>query len=248
MRPADAFPHAKGRCSKSALLDNSLSEAHTSLGICLLQYEWDWAGAEREFSRSIELNGENVVARLNYSILLAAVGRKDESLSEAEARHRARPVVGDDPDEIWASSTSSRGNTAGMHSRLQKALEIDPGYANSYGMLAFAHQAKGELTEALNWLERATAITPMFTVRGWAYGLAGRTNEVSRMVKAWSNCPRVLRVALAFVTITTGSGDVEAWRRRCGRATEDRSNGLVMAGSADFRCLAFRSHLPGHRS
>jgi serine/threonine protein kinase/tetratricopeptide (TPR) repeat protein len=228
MRPADAFPRAKAAAEKALSLDNSLSEAHTSLGICLLQYEWDWARAEREFSRSIELNGENAVARLNYSILLAAVGRKDESLREAERATELDPLSAMTLTNLGVINFVARQYDECIRV-CKKALEIDPGYANSYGMLAFAHQAKGELTEALNWLERATAITPMLTVRGWAYGLAGRTNDVISMVRGLEQLSTQYYVSpWLFVTIYTGSGDVEAWRKALRESYEDRSNGLVM--------------------
>ncbi len=111
----------------------------------------------------------------------------------------------------------------------KKALEIDPSYAGSYGMLAFAHHARGELTDALHWLEQGTKVTPMFAMRGWAYGLAGRADDVNQVLRSLQELSVHYYVSpWHFVTVYTGSGDVEAWRKALRASYEERSNGVVM--------------------
>src|SRR5262245_4590163 len=79
LRPAEAFPSARTAAEKALALDSSLSEAHTSLAMCAFFFDWDWAGAEREFRRSIELSPDNAMAHRNYAYrnyayLLVAIG------------------------------------------------------------------------------------------------------------------------------------------------------------------------------
>src|ERR1700758_1288625 len=62
MPPRQAMAKAKAAAVKSLELDDSLAEAHASMGHVLHNYDWEWAGAEREFKRAIELNP-------NYSIV-----------------------------------------------------------------------------------------------------------------------------------------------------------------------------------
>jgi serine/threonine protein kinase len=94
MPPADAFPRARAAAEKALAIDDSLSEAHASLGLCLTQYDWDWAAAERALRRSIDLDGENAFARHNYASLLAALGRTEESLREARRAAELDPLSG----------------------------------------------------------------------------------------------------------------------------------------------------------
>ena len=54
--PSDTFPRARAAIAKALSLDDSMAEAHTSLAFVNMYYDRDWAGAEREFRRAIELN------------------------------------------------------------------------------------------------------------------------------------------------------------------------------------------------
>jgi serine/threonine protein kinase len=53
---AEMFPRAKAAALKALEIDDSLAEAHSSLGIVRLYYEWDWSGAEAALRRALELN------------------------------------------------------------------------------------------------------------------------------------------------------------------------------------------------
>src|SRR5262249_46663297 len=83
VRPAEVLPKAKALAEKALALDDSLSEAYASLGACELFYEWNWKAAETAFRRSLELDPENVPARIQYSQYLVAVGRNAECVAEA---------------------------------------------------------------------------------------------------------------------------------------------------------------------
>ncbi len=60
-------------------LDSSSAEAYTSLALVKHRYEWDWAGSERDFRRSLELDPGNVEAHRFFAFLLTALGRHDRS-------------------------------------------------------------------------------------------------------------------------------------------------------------------------
>ena len=60
--PKEAMPKAKASVRRAIELDESVAEAHATLGVIHALYDWDWAGAERELTRSIELNGASPVA------------------------------------------------------------------------------------------------------------------------------------------------------------------------------------------
>jgi tetratricopeptide (TPR) repeat protein len=54
--PDEVFPKAKAAVSRALELDDALSEGHATLAYIKTYYDWDWAGAETEFRRSLALN------------------------------------------------------------------------------------------------------------------------------------------------------------------------------------------------
>jgi adenylate cyclase len=75
--PHEAFPKAQAAALKAIELDDSLSEAHISLGNFRC-YEWDWNGAVKEYQRAIELTPNSADAHFFYSDLLLSLQRPDE--------------------------------------------------------------------------------------------------------------------------------------------------------------------------
>jgi Tfp pilus assembly protein PilF len=77
---------ARTAARQALALDPLLAEAHVSLGLVAMNYEWDWAASEREY-RALELNSNYATAHHWYAEFLNAQGRFDEALSEmARAR------------------------------------------------------------------------------------------------------------------------------------------------------------------
>ena len=88
----EGMERAKAEARKAIELDETLAEAHTSLGWVTFIYDWDWAGAEREFRRAIELNPRYATARQWYSWFLVAMGRFEEALAEGRAAVELDPA------------------------------------------------------------------------------------------------------------------------------------------------------------
>src|SRR5207248_843946 len=66
-RPADILPKARPHAYRALELDRDLAEAHASLGLISL-YDYDWASAEREFKRAIDLrSGSSIRSRRRRS-------------------------------------------------------------------------------------------------------------------------------------------------------------------------------------
>ncbi len=90
--PRVAMPKAKAAASMAVKLDDGLAEAHASLGYVLLAYDWDWAGAEREFRRALDLEPGYTTAHQWYAHYLLAQGRTDLALVEMRTALDREPL------------------------------------------------------------------------------------------------------------------------------------------------------------
>ena len=83
--PREGMPKAKAAALRALELDETLAEAHVSLGRVLATYDWDWTNAEKEYKRAIELNPRYATAHQWYGGWLQAMGRQNEALAERKS-------------------------------------------------------------------------------------------------------------------------------------------------------------------
>ena len=171
---ASGMERAKAEARKAIELDESLAEAHTSLGWVTFIYDWDWIGAEREFSRAIELNPRYSTARQWYAWFLAAMGRFDEALAVA------RSAVDLDPGSVsirrslgWLQYYA--GQTEPALDNLRRALAMDPTAEETHRLLGLVYQQQGRNDDAAAAFREAL----MNTANG-AMALAGLGHVAAR--------------------------------------------------------------------
>jgi serine/threonine protein kinase/Flp pilus assembly protein TadD len=155
--PKEAMPKAKAAVRRAIELDESVAESHATLGVILALYDWDFAGAERELVRSIELNGASPVARDMYSFYyLRVVGRIDDAIAETQSALSLDPL-----------SILIRVHLAFLfylqrqyeHSiaQFRKVLEMNPGYYLAHSMMGNVYTLAGDFDEALACYAKARA-------------------------------------------------------------------------------------------
>src|ERR1700674_2409689 len=128
MTAKEALPKAKAAAVKALELDNNLGEAHNSLAFCLDGFDWDFAAAEKEFRRAIELNPSYATAHHWYAWHLSLLGRNSEAISEmkkAESLDPVSPVVNADLAELLL--IAQLPDESMQQSR--KTIEMNPGFA-----------------------------------------------------------------------------------------------------------------------
>ncbi len=146
--PAEAAPKAKAAAQKAMELDDTVAETHYTLAVLRAWVDWDWAGAEREFKRAIELNPSSPDAPIYYSHFLMIMGRPDEAMPQA------RRALGLDPFNplfhvLYAVDFLyiRRWDEAIAQARTALATAPDDAFANA--VLWYAFRAKGMHKEAL---------------------------------------------------------------------------------------------------
>jgi TolB-like protein/DNA-binding winged helix-turn-helix (wHTH) protein/Tfp pilus assembly protein PilF len=185
--PRDARVHARRLAEKALQLDDTLAEAHTVLARIGQEDEWDWAAAEREYRRAIELNPSYATARIRYAMYLYAMSRFEEAVVEAKRAQQLDPVS---PFvNTWAGAAYMQAGllAEGMAS-CRKALELDPTYWDASLILARTSVAQRNYAQAIAELRKATALgqqQPLILgALAHAYARAGQRGEALKLVSA----------------------------------------------------------------
>ena len=138
-------------------LDPQLAEAHVSAGRIKFSYDWDWAGAEKDLGRALELDPNSLDAHFFHGMLFMAVGRFAEALAHIE---RAEEL---DPFSPAVQSAfgrilyrARRFDEAIVH--LNQAIELDPQDFGSYSRLADVFEEMGRYADAIAWHEKRAKI------------------------------------------------------------------------------------------
>ena len=149
MYPNETLPKAKATALKALEIDESLAEGHVSLAHVKTYYDRDFAGAEREYHRAIELNPNYSVAHHWYAIFLSVLGRYDEALTEIKRAHELDPVSL--AINAWYGRILVlRGELDEAIEHGKKTIELDPNYILGRVRLGQAYTEKRMYNEALS--------------------------------------------------------------------------------------------------
>nr|AUN37162.1 serine/threonine protein kinase [uncultured bacterium] len=186
MTPDDAFPKAKEAAEKALAIDDSLAEAHTSLGFVKTRYEWDWDGAEASFRRAIELNPNYALAHQWYSNYLASVGRYQDSIDEAKRGQELNPLSLIGNAQIGWMYFFAKRYDEGAAACL-KVIEMDPNFFSARRYYGLILEQKGQYDQAVEQLEKAreqSGGSPVvIAALGHAYALAGKRHEAEKIIE-----------------------------------------------------------------
>jgi serine/threonine-protein kinase len=242
LKPGDAYPKANAAAAKALQLDSELGEAHASLGFTKCVYDFDWEGAERTFSRALELNPNAADTHDMYGLLLAAQERYDEALA---AQRRSQEL---DPLTAWHSSDlASTLLRAGRYDEAQReakrVLELQPHFPFGHATLGWAYLKKGMNDEGLTELEKAVALSPENTIflaqLGQGYAIAGRVEDARAILHQLEELSHERYVApyhMAYVH--AGLGEDDKALDALERAYEERAGGIYgIKGSFLFSTL-----------
>jgi tetratricopeptide (TPR) repeat protein len=182
--PPDAFAKAKEAAQRAVELDDTLADAHYSLGCVKLFYERDHAGAETHFGRAIQLDPKNASARRWHSLNLSATGRHAEALAEIRRAQEISPRSAVIATAVANALYFARRQDEAIE-QCHKALALDPGSIAAHVVLRWAYECKGMRDEAFAIYEKESAFagdTPTTHAKHAhalaATGRAGEAREV----------------------------------------------------------------------
>lgn len=242
--PKDAYTRAKAAALRAVEIDETLAEAHVSLGRIAFNYEWDWEGAEREFKRAIVLKPDFVPAHHWYSHVLILQGRFHESLSESM---RALAL---DPLDVamnfhlgfhyWNTRQYDQASA-----QLEKTLTMDPNHHETHSILGLVYAQQRRYREALTEWQKSMELGGWDKrgFLGYMYAVSGQRGEAQKILTQLLDEARSKPVsAYNIARIYAGLGEKEqafAWLEK---AIDERDSNLTMPGlKADVQLDMLRS-------
>ncbi len=217
--PDEVLPKETSAARKALELDPGLATPHVLLAD-VYQQEWQWAEAEVEYKRALELNPNDAVAYLGFANWLLCHGRMEEALTWSERARELDPVGATGLSNGWILFNARRYNDAIRE--LRSVIAIHPDYATAHWFLGFALIASGQSDEGIMALKKAASLSGGSpAAKGTlvrAYAQAGHRKEARKLVDELRRRQQEGYVpAAAFVDAYLGLGDNDqafAWLDR----------------------------------
>jgi len=202
--PQESFPLAKTAAQKALELDDTLAEAHTSLGQILLSYDLDLAGSSKEFERAIALNPNYATAHHWYGVgPPLAVGEFDRAIAELRRAQQLDPLSLIINADLGVAFTTARRYDEAI-TQLRKTLEMDPRFYYAHWNLGVALELKGELREALAEYKKAAELDDDPIVLGLIAHADAKLGERDQALKLLAELQQV--AAHRYVPFSTFAG------------------------------------------
>jgi TolB-like protein/DNA-binding winged helix-turn-helix (wHTH) protein/Tfp pilus assembly protein PilF len=230
--PAVAFSKAQTSAAKALSLDDSLSEAHTSLAFALDLYGWNWDAAEREYTRALQLNPGYATAHQWYAWHLLVTGRKSEGILQLRRAESLDPlsliISADLADALCIAHLYDDSIRQSL-----KTLEIDPTFAVAHYELGQAYEQKQLHAKAIAEFQKAIDLgghnAAFDSNLGYVYAVSGRTQQALSMAedlreRIGANPSALANIALIYI----GLGDRDQAMLWLNKAYDARFNPSIL--------------------
>ncbi len=229
--PSEAYPKAKASALRALELEPSLPEALTALGRVYAWYDWEFARAERELKKAVELNPSSAEAHFVLATTLPALNRLPQAIDQMR-----EALVSDPLSAIYGRYLGRFLVYAGEYDaairQSHATLELHPDYAQVQINVGSAYLGLGQANEALEWYQRAqsqeSAVRSYdaFIVRALAQ--VGEREEAEAILQrlekeSATHYIRAESLAMGYAAV----GDSDRAFECLGRAFEDRSAGMI---------------------
>jgi TolB-like protein/Tfp pilus assembly protein PilF len=182
---SETLPKARAAALHALQIDDSLAEAHTSLGLINLS-SWQFGKAEKEYKRGIELNPNYPTAHHFYGAYLHLLGRLDEAMAEVKRAQQLDPLSRVISDNLVVIYFFKGDLNAGIE-QCKKNIELDPNYPRAHSHLGWAYLKQGQEQEAMAELQKAVEVSGRGSQElgylGYAYGALRKRAEATAVLR-----------------------------------------------------------------
>ncbi len=229
--PAEMMPKAKTAALRALEIDETLAEAHVSLALIKMQYDWDWTGAESELLRAIKLNPNYPPAHQWYVLHHLIMGRFDDALAESRKAQELDPLSLIIYANVARTLYYSRKYDQAIE-QLKNALEMDKNFISAHIILGLCYEHKGMYKEAIAAFQKTIPLTQnapwSIAALGHAYAVSGKRNEALKIIKQLQDQSKHKYISPFHIgAIYNGLGDKDRAFEWFEKAYQDHS-GLVI--------------------
>jgi TolB-like protein/Tfp pilus assembly protein PilF len=229
--PKEAMPKAKAAVTRALELDDSLGEAHASLARIRMSFDWDWAGAEREFKRALELNPNYATGHQWYANYLLAVGRIEEALDEIARACEIEPFsLMLNCARGWVYYMSRQYDRA--LEQYRRTLEMESHFVMAWREIALVYEQQGKYEKALAAIRRAISEGGekpiVLCILGHILALAGELEEARKVIARLSEWRQRAYLSPQLIAVIHAAlGEQDQALEGLWRAYEDHSSPLM---------------------
>ena len=180
------YEKARAKASKALQLDETLAEAHTSMGWIHRIHDWNWESSEKQFKRAIELNPNYANAHQWYALLLTTLGRSEEAHAEIAKAVALEPYSTVIFQNYFAVRLYSREYDL-LPGIVQRAATLEPDANNIAKNLSMVYFRQGEYSKVIEIGEDYLAKTgnkngdnSIITILAAAYVRTGQETKARR--------------------------------------------------------------------
>lgn len=206
-----AYQLAKGALAKALALDDSIGEAHDTLGLLASQFDWDWEAADREFSRAIALAPSYSCAHEDRAIFLALLGRHADALSEIKQIDQLDYGPSAAGSESFAYFELR--DYPALIDASRRALLLNPNDASEHYRLGVAYEGTGKLADAISEYKKSAEISPgsqTSAALAHAYAALGKKDEAQKILRDLEREAKQNSASpYTMATIYAGLGDTD---------------------------------------
>jgi DNA-binding winged helix-turn-helix (wHTH) protein/TolB-like protein/Tfp pilus assembly protein PilF len=207
------FRLAKMNALKALEIDSSLAEPHTTLAAIIFEENDDWAEAEKEFLKAIEINPNYAVGRVGYSLHLLGQGDFEKAKSEMKKALEIDPVSPSMVNALGQIYYFEKSYDLAIE-QFQKAIELDPDFARAKVYLSLSLMEVNRKEEALIMLEKVYGgyrfHSGAKTALGWLYANLGNRNKAQEILQELEKTqnPHIFdKYAIAIINAELGNTD-----------------------------------------
>jgi len=236
MKTADAMEKATFTANKALALNPNLAEAHTSLGVVQLRYDWDWPAAEKSFKQAIALEPDLASAHFWYSSLLRTTRRFDEAIKESERAKQLEPLSPGYATNVGKSYYCARDFDKTIQ-YFKTVLSEEPNNTGAMYIIVLAYFQKKMYAEAIELLEKLSTINKWYAAAplGYAYAKVGREADARHILAEMEERSKTENLpAQERAIVYIGLGDNDSAFYWLEKSYEERFGSMISLTSDPF--------------
>jgi len=229
---SEGHPKALEAARRAVSLGVNLAEPHASLAVAMARSEWNWAGAESEYTRAITLNPSYAMVHRLYASILGATRRHHEAWEQINEAMRLDPLSLPNNAEVVRTLYYARNYDQAIEQG-QKAMQLDPNYVRSHFWLGRVYSQKGMHKEAIAASEKILESMPDSTLglteMAYSLAVAGQRKEARQILRRleWRSASAFVP-AYNFAVIHIALNEEEVAMRYMQQAYENRDWALLV--------------------